>query len=112
MILSFLGEFKVLSHWIAIPAAVVVYLFVGIDVWRGTIAGVKKRKFFTEQMLMCVATVGAAALLEYADAAAVMFLYSFGEMIQGAAYRKSRENIAELIEKLIYAGVKQVIGLP
>lgn len=98
LILSFLGEFKVLSHWIAIPAAVVVYLFFGIDVWRGTIAGVKKRKFFTEQMLMCVATVGAAALLEYADAAAVMFLYSFGEMIQGVAYRKSRENITELIE--------------
>ena len=98
LLLSFLGELSVLSPWIAVPAAIAVYVYFGVEVWCGAINGLRGGRPFTEQMLMCVATVGAAALLEFADAAAVMYLYSLGELIQGAAYRKSRENIADLIE--------------
>ena len=98
LLIAFLGEFSVISPWIAIPVALLVYVYFGKEAWIGAIAGIRRKKFFTEFTLMCVATIGAAALLEFADAAAVMYLYSLGEMIQGAAYRKSRDNISELIE--------------
>ena len=98
LIVAFLGEFSAITQWIAIPVALLVYVYFGREAWTGAIAGIRRKKFFTEFTLMCVATIGAAALLEFADAAAVMYLYSLGEMIQGTAYRKSRENISELIE--------------
>ena len=98
LLLAFLGELSVLMRWVAILAAAVVYFYFGYEVWKEAIFGIGKRRFFTEQVLMCTATVGAVVLLEFADAAAVMYLYSLGEMIQGAAYRKSRRNIAGLID--------------
>lgn len=98
LLVAFLGEFSVISPWISIPAALVAYAYFGKDAWLGAVKGFREKKIFTEFTLMCVATVGAAILLEFADAAAVMYLYSLGEMIQGAAYRRSRQNISELIE--------------
>ena len=98
LLVAFLGEFSVLSQWVSVPAAVLVYAFFGKDVWVGAWNGWKRGKIFTEFTLMCVATVGAAILLEFADAAAVMYLYSLGELIQGIAGRKSKDNISELIE--------------
>ena len=98
LIVAFLGELAVISNWIGIPAAILVYAFFGKDVWENAIRGMARKKIFTEFTLMCVATLGAAALLEFADAAAVMYLYSLGELIQGIASRKSKANISDLIE--------------
>lgn len=98
LLLAFLGEFSLITLWLGIPSAVLVYAFFGKDPWLGMIRNVRSGRIFTENTLMCVATVGAIALLEYADAAAVMYLYSLGEMIQGLAERKSRRNIEELID--------------
>ena len=98
LILAFWGELFLDSFWVSVPCAALVYVYFGKDVWMDAIRGIQKKKVFTEFTLMCVATVGAMALLEFADAAAVMYLYSLGEVIQGVAYRKSRKNIAELIE--------------
>lgn len=98
LIVAFLGELSIITQWIGIPVALLVYAFFGREAWEGAIKNVARGKIFTEYMLMCVATVGAAALLEFADAAAVMYLYSLGELIQGLASRKSKANIAELID--------------
>ncbi len=77
--------------------AVAAYLFFGFEVWREMIENFASKKIFTEFTLMCAATVGAFAIGEYADAAAVMYLYSLGEQISGRAYARSRGNISELI---------------
>lgn len=98
LLVAFLGEFSVLTQWIGIPAAALVYAFFGREAWGGAWNGWKRGKIFTEFTLMCVATVGAAILMEFADAAAVMYLYSLGELVQGIAGRKSKENISSLIE--------------
>ena len=98
LLVALLGEFSVITRWIGIPAALLVYAFFGREAWEGAIKNVARGRIFTEYTLMCVATVGAAALLEFADAAAVMYLYSLGELIQGLASRKSEANIAELID--------------
>lgn len=98
LLLAFLGEFEFLNKYVAIACAAVVYLFFCKDVWAGAVKGILHKRIFTEFTLMCVATLGAIALGEFADAAAVIYLYSFGESVSGEAYSRSKRNISELIE--------------
>ncbi len=95
VIIGFLGF---IPFYIPLIAAIVGYILFGFEVWRGMISGIAKKKIFTEFTLMCVATVGAFAIGEYADAAAVMYLYSLGETISSGAYARSKKSISELIE--------------
>lgn len=98
LIPAFLAEFELIWGWVGVLCAALVYFMFGKDVYSGALRDVKRGKLFTEFTLMCIATVGAIALLEFADAAAVMFLYSLGESISGEAYRRSRKSISSLIE--------------
>ena len=98
LIPAFLAEFGVIWAWAGIVCAALVYFLFGKEVFEGAFRDIKRGKLFTEFTLMCVATLGAIALLEFADAAAVMFLYSLGESISGEAYRRSRKSISSLIE--------------
>lgn len=93
-----LGFIDVIPFYIPLIAAIVGYLVFGFEVWRGMISGFRRKKIFTEFTLMCVATIGAFAIGEYADAAAVMYLYSLGETISSGAYTRSKKSISELIE--------------
>lgn len=83
---------------IRIVLAVIAYVFFGYEVWRGMIKGFFRKQMFTEFTLMCVASVGAFAIGEYADAAAVVYLYSLGEMLSDSAYARSKKNISELLK--------------
>ena len=96
--LAFLGEFDYINRYVAIACAALVYLFFGKGVWVGALEGFRVKKIFTEFTLMCAATIGAVALGEFADAAAVIYLYSLGESVSGEAYSRSRKNISDLIE--------------
>lgn len=98
LLLAFLGEFGHLNKYAAIACAIVVYAFFAKDVWVGAFNDLSQKKIFTEFTLMCIATVGAIVLGEFADAAAVIYLYSLGERISGEAYTRSKRNISELIE--------------
>lgn len=98
LLLAFLGELQQLSLWVSIPCAAVVYLLFGREAWLGAYNNIIRKRFFTEFTLMCVATIGAVALGEFADAAAVMYLYSLGETVSGEAYSRSKKNISRLIE--------------
>ncbi|MFP4200661.1 MAG: heavy metal translocating P-type ATPase, partial [Clostridia bacterium] len=51
-----------------------------------------------ENVLMTIATLGALALGEFAEAAAVMVFFSVGEMFQGVAVRRSRAAVTSLME--------------
>lgn len=92
------GFLPISPAWIPIAAAIIGYILFGVTVYANMIKGFLKKNFFTEFTLMCAATVGAFCIGEYADAAAVMYLYSLGEMISDSAYSRSRKNISELIE--------------
>ncbi len=87
-----------LSPLFRIASAALGYLLFGFEVWRGMLRGFLKKKLFTEFTLMCVATVCAFAIGEYADGAAVMYLYSLGETLSGMAYSRSKRNLSELFE--------------
>ncbi len=92
------GFLPISPHWISIVAAIIGYILFGVTVYASMVKGFLKKNFFTEFTLMCAATIGAFCIGEYADAAAVMYLYSLGEMISDRAYSRSRKNITELIE--------------
>ncbi len=86
-----------IPYGIRLACAGVVYIIFGLSVWKEMIEGFSRRKIFTEFTLMCAASVGAVILQEYADAAAVMYLYALGETISALAGGRARRNIAELI---------------
>lgn len=74
------------------------YYIVGRDVVLGALHGIKERDIFDEEFLMTIATIGAFAVGEYPEAAAVMLFYSIGEWFQSYAVGKSRRSIKELMD--------------
>ena len=93
-----LGFCSFLSVYVTLPASLLAYALFGFEVWRDMLGGFRRKKIFTEFTLMCVASLGAFAIGEYADAAAVMYLYALGESISSGAYARSRRNLSELLE--------------
>lgn len=87
-----------LNEWIQLGLFAVAYLIAGYDVLWKALTNIFHGKVFDENFLMTVATIGAFAIGEYADATAVMILYQIGELFQRYAVGKSRKNIAALME--------------
>ena len=87
-----------LNEWIQLGLFAAAYLVAGYDVLWKAITNIFHGKVFDEHFLMTIATIGAFAIGEYADAAAVMILYQIGELFQRYAVGKSRRNIASLMD--------------
>ncbi|MBQ2775836.1 MAG: cadmium-translocating P-type ATPase [Clostridia bacterium] len=79
-------------------AFAVPYLIIGYDVLWGAIRNILHGQVFDEKFLMSVATIGAFAIKEYPEAAAVMLFYQIGELFQSIAVGKSRKSIAALMD--------------
>ncbi len=86
------------NRWLALGLYLIPYLTVGYDILRKAVKGVINRQPFDECFLMAVATIGAFALGEYLEGAAVMIFYQTGELFQSYAVGKSRRSIAELMD--------------
>lgn len=74
------------------------YLIVGWDVLWSAVRNIVHGQVFDENFLMSLATVGAYALGDYVEAAAVMLFYQVGELFQSIAVGKSRKSIAALMD--------------
>ncbi|MCC8022459.1 MAG: cadmium-translocating P-type ATPase, partial [Clostridiales bacterium] len=74
------------------------YLIVGWEVLLCAVRNIGKGKVFDENFLMVVATVGAFAIQEFAEGAAVMLFFQTGEFFQGLAVRRSRRSISDLMD--------------
>ena len=74
------------------------YLVIGCDVLWGSLRNILHGQVFDEMFLMSVATLGAFAIGEYPEAAAVMLFYQIGELFQSVAVGKSRRSIAALMD--------------
>ncbi len=96
-----LGEFaaeifaaKVISYVLYALA----YFGVGWKILWETCKNLVHGKIFDENFLMTLASVGAIVLGQYAEAAEVMVLYCFGELLQEIAVGSSRRSIAKLMD--------------
>lgn len=74
------------------------YIIVGGEVVKKALIGIKNKQMFDESFLMAVATFGAFATGENAEAVAVMLFYQVGEWFQSYAVGKSRKNISDLMD--------------
>ncbi|MGI6148583.1 MAG: heavy metal translocating P-type ATPase [Limnochordia bacterium] len=73
------------------------YLLAGFPVLRAAWLNIRRGRVFDENFLMTVATLGAVAIREIPEAAAVMLFYRTGEYLQDLAVDRSRRSISALV---------------
>jgi len=84
--------------WMAVVLFLVPYLVIGWDVLWKAVRNILNGQVFDENFLMALATVGAFATGEYAEAVFVMLFYQTGELFQDYAVGRSRQSIAALMD--------------
>ena len=88
---SFTGTAQLLVYGVA-------YLVVGGPVIKKALKHLFTVNLFNEFFLMSLATIGAFAIGEYAEAVAVMLFYTVGELFQDAAVNRSKRSIEALLQ--------------
>ena len=78
---------------------ILAYLPVGLPVLKDALQAMGKAEFFTEFLLMSIATIGAFAIGEYPEGVAVMLFYAVGEIFQTLAVRRAKSNIKALLDQ-------------
>lgn len=86
------------KDWIRIVWYAVAYLPVGLPVIKEGWNSIKNGDFFTEFLLMSIATIGAFAIGEYPEGVAVMLFYAVGELFQSAAVKRAKGSIKALLD--------------
>ncbi|SHJ81410.1 Cd2+/Zn2+-exporting ATPase [Clostridium amylolyticum] len=87
-----------LPEKIEILTLFVSYLLAGGEVVLRAFKNILRGQVFDENFLMSVATIGAFAIGDYAEGAAVMLFYQVGELFQDLAVNRSRKSIADLMD--------------
>lgn len=83
---------------ITFPLFLIAYIIIGGDVVVKAAKNIKNLQMMDENFLMCLATVGAFVVGDFAEAVAVMLFYQVGECFQDYAVGKSRNSIKELMQ--------------
>ncbi|SDB48719.1 Cd2+/Zn2+-exporting ATPase [Flavobacteriaceae bacterium MAR_2010_188] len=86
------------TDWVRVGWYIVAYLPVGFPVIKEGFKSILNGDFFTEFLLMSIATMGAFAIGEYPEAVAVMLFYAVGELFQNAAVNRAKSNIKALLD--------------
>ena len=91
-----------LTNWVPdqymIPLLVVIFVVLG---WRIVWAAIKngmKGKFFDENFLMSIATIGALIIGEYAEAVGVMLFFQVGIYFEERATERSRNAVMDAVD--------------
>ncbi len=86
-----------LPSWLRAALFAAVYLLLGGDVLCKAARNIVRGRVFDENLLMTISTLGAFAIGEYPEAAAVMLFYQVGEYFQDRAVQRSRGSIRALL---------------
>ena len=91
------------TSWFALPYVRLVWFLaavapVGLPVMAEAWEHLMKKEYFSEFMLMTIATIGAFCIGEYPEGVAVMLFYAVGEQLQDSAVDKARDNIRALLD--------------
>ena len=97
MAMSAMGVQWFQSTWVRALWYLAAWLPTGLGVLSEAIEEAREGEFFSEFLLMTIASIGAFAIGEYPEAVAVMALYCIGEMLQDRAVSLARGNIKSLI---------------
>jgi len=77
---------------------IAAYLTVGLDILMKAVRNIGRGKLFDENFLMSLATIGAFAIRQFPEAAAVMLFYQVGELFQNVAVDHSRRSISAVMD--------------
>jgi len=86
------------KNHIALAMFIFSYILMGGGVVLRALRNIAHVKIFDENFLMAIATIGAFAIGEYAEAVGVMLFYQVGDLFEKSAVRKSKKNIAALMD--------------
>jgi Cd2+/Zn2+-exporting ATPase len=85
--------------WVRIVWFCVAYIPVGLPVLKEAFESIRKGAVFSEFFLMCIATLGAFGIGQYAEGVAVMLFYSIGELFQMLAVKRAKLSIKSLLDQ-------------
>ncbi len=83
---------------LALALNVLAILAAGYDVFIRAVANIFRKRLFDESLLMSIVAVASVIIRESSEGASVMILYQIGELFQGCAVAKVRQNIEGLME--------------
>lgn len=84
--------------YVELPLFLLSWAVVAYDVVWNAIRGILRGKVFGEAFLMTIASIGAFALGEYPEGAAVMLLYQLGEWLTDLALDRSHDSIRAILD--------------
>ena len=87
------------AGWVRFVFYLSAYIPVGFPVMKEAFHSIRYSDFFSEFLLMSIATTGAFAIGEYPEGVAVMLFYSVGEVFQSIAVQKAKSNIKTLLDQ-------------
>ncbi|MDN5055490.1 heavy metal translocating P-type ATPase [Aliarcobacter butzleri] len=106
--LTYISYNYVENNYLKFAVYLIAYLLVGFDVLSKAFKNLTNARFFDENFLMSIATIGAFSLGDFVEGIAVMVFYQIGEMFQKVAVNNSRDSINSLLDiKPEYANVKE-----
>ncbi len=86
----------------------IAYIISGEPIIRRAIKNILKGKFFDENTLMSVATIGAILINEVEEAVLVALFYRVGEFLQSISIQRSKRRIKKILElKPNFANIKR-----
>jgi Cd2+/Zn2+-exporting ATPase len=85
--------------WVRFAWFCVAYIPVGLPVLKEAFESILKGDVFSEFFLMCIATLGAFGIGQYAEGVAVMLFYSIGELFQMLAVKRAKSSIKALLDQ-------------
>ncbi len=100
--------FKTENKIIPLAVFLAALVIIGGDVLLKAVRNILRGRVFDENFLMGIAAVGAFAIGQYEEGAAVMLFYQVGELFQHYAVNRSRKSIASLMDiRPDYANVRR-----
>ena len=93
-----LGFAGVIPSVVYVLGFVVTWLIVGWDAFAQALENIMSGHIFDENLLMCISSIAAFCIGEYAEGVAVIWLYRLGEMCEERAVGKSKKTIAALMD--------------
>lgn len=93
-----LDYFLMFNKTLKIVLYAFVYLIIAYDVIFQAVKNISRGKVFDENFLMCIASICAFVVGDYAESVAVVLFYQIGELFQAYAVGKSRKSISSLMK--------------
>lgn len=86
------------AQWVGFGLSVGAWIICGWPVAVKAVKNIGHGQVFDENFLMAIATLGAFALGEFVEGAAVMIFFQIGELFESIAVDRSRRSVAALMD--------------